>query len=113
MKPIRLTLRARARLEEIAGWTLDEFGPAQARKYEKQLLARLKALAAGRPPHGRPCALLVRSRTDAADLKYLRESGHYIVYRDRPDAVIIIDFIHGARNLENILAALARDKGAR
>lgn len=111
MKAIRLTRRARARLEEIAGWTLDRFGLTQAEKYEKQLLARLKALAAGRPPHGRPCALLVRSRIDAADLKYLREGGHYIIFRDRQDAVVIIDFIHGARHLENILASLAREYG--
>ncbi len=111
MKAIRLTLRAQTRLEEIAGWTLDRFGPAQAEKYEKRLLARLKALAAGRPPHGRPCALPVGSRRNAADLKYLREGGHYIIFRDRQNAVIIIDFIHGARNMENILASLARENG--
>ncbi len=111
MKAIRLTIRARTRLEEIAGWTLDRFGPAQAEKYEKQLLARLKALASGHPPHGRSCSLLVPSRGDVADLKYLRESGHYIIFRDRRDALDIIDFIHGARNLENILASLARDTG--
>lgn len=111
MKAIRLTLQAQARLEEIAGWTLERFGPAQAEKYEMQLLARLKALASGRPPHGRSCSLLVPSRKDLADLKYLRESGHYIIFRDRRDALIIIDFIHGARNMESILAVLARENG--
>ena len=48
---------------------------------------------------------------NVADLKYLREGGHYIIFRDRWDALIIIDFIHGARDLEKILASLARENG--
>lgn len=110
MKAIRLTRRAEARLEEIAGWTIDRFGPEQARIYEAQLIHRLQALADGEPPHGKRCEI-AGGAVGAKDLRYYRESGHYIVFRDTADALIVIDFVHGARNFERILADLAKKVG--
>lgn len=111
MKTIRLTRRAEARLEEIAGWTIDRFGPNQARAYEAQLVHRLRALADGDPPHGRPCGFLLPSAADAMDLKYFREGGHYIIFHETADALIVIDFVHGARNFERILTDLDKKSG--
>lgn len=110
MKAIRLTRRAEARLEEIAGWTIDRFGPEQARIYEAQLIHRLQALADGEPPHGKRCEI-AGGAVGAEDLQYYREGGHYIVFRDTADALIVIDFVHGARNFERILADLAKKVG--
>lgn len=108
MKQIRLTRRAETRLREIAGWTIDRYGPTQARKYEENLVHRLRALAVGEAPHGKSCGALVSGVPGADSLQYYREGGHYIIFRETADALIVIDFVHGARDLEGILADLAR-----
>ncbi|MCP5369037.1 MAG: type II toxin-antitoxin system RelE/ParE family toxin [Hyphomicrobiales bacterium] len=108
MKSVRLTRRAASRLEDIAAWTIDHFGPAQASKYEGQLIRRLNALAAGDPPRGRSCSLLAPGLTAAAGLLYVREGGHFIVYRETDVAIQVIDFIHGARDLDGILRDLGK-----
>ena len=106
MKPFRLTPQAEARLTDIAFWTVSQFGVDQARRYERELTDRLKALASGNPPHGRSCGLLVPDK-DSDDLYYYRQGRHYIVYRDTPSQLIVIDFVHGSRNLPKILEDLA------
>lgn len=42
MKPFRLTPQAEARLPDIALWTVNQFGVDQARRYERELIDRLK-----------------------------------------------------------------------
>ncbi len=113
MKPYRLTRRARASLEDIAGWTIDRFGPGQAEKYQARLVERLGALAAGEPPHGRPCEQLVSGLAEGSGLQYCREGRHMIVFREMPDALVIVDFVHGLRDLERILRKLAGENSAR
>ncbi len=109
MKEIRLTRRAQTRLEEIAAWTIEHFGTAQAEGYERRLIARLRALAAGQLPRGRPCDALVRGEAGATGLCYFREGGHFIIYRETDDRIVVIDFVHGARDLEGILKELGED----
>ena len=104
MKPFRLTPQAEARLTDIALWTINQFGVDQVRCYERELIDRLKALASGDPPHGRPCGLLVPGR-NSDDLYYYRQGQHYIVYRDTPALLTVIDFVHGSRDLPGILGA--------
>lgn len=107
MKPYRLTPRAEARLTEIAGWTIDNFDVEQALRYEQQLIDRLGALARGDLPHGKRCEqLLPGPRKNMPELWYYREGRHYIVYQDLADRLIVIDFIHGSRNLEQLLAEM-------
>lgn len=104
MKPYRLTPRAVARLTEIAGWTIDSFGIQQALCYEQQLIDRLDALARGELPHGKRCErLLYGVRESVPELLYYREGRHYIIYQDLPGQFIVIDFIHGSRDLEQLL----------
>lgn len=45
------------------------------------------------------------------DLKYFREGGHYIIFHETADALIVIDFVHGARNFERILTDLDKKSG--
>ncbi len=110
MKPFRLTPQAEARLTDIALWTVNQFGVDQARRYERELIHRLKALASGDPPHGRPCGLLVPVRNSDSDLYYYRQGRHYIIYRNTPTQLIVIDFVHGSRDLPSILEELATRK---
>jgi plasmid stabilization system protein ParE len=107
-RSLRLTRRAEASLTEIARWTLARFGPRQAEAYEAELLARCEALLAGRL-QGRPCAaLLPGGGSGAADLRYLRAGGHFLVYLDRPDALIVIEILHAQSDLPRHLAALGQ-----
>lgn len=106
MKSFRLTPQAEARLTDIALWTVNQFGVDQARRYERGLVDRLKALASGHPPLGRPCGLLVPGRDCDNDLYYYRQGRHYIVYRDTPDLLIVVDFVHESRDLPRIVEEL-------
>ena len=103
MKKVKLARHAESRLEEIAAWTFLHFGPAQAGKYERQLIKRLHALAVGELPRGRSCDLLVQGLTETTGLRYIRESGHFIIYRETDDQIHVIDFVHGVRDIEGIL----------
>ena len=67
MSGFRLTPRAVESLTSIFGWTIARFGEQQAADYRDALIERCQALAKGRPPHGRPCDILLESRTEAAN----------------------------------------------
>ena len=109
MTAFRLTRRAEQSLETIFGWTLDTFGSAQAERYRDQLIARLNHLAAGTPPHGRPCGLLVGDRVGTSGLNCYREGCHYIIYRRIADELVVIDVVHGTRDLPAVIEALSRE----
>jgi len=102
MKSYRLSPQAEQSLEEIIGWTIDQFGIDQAIKYKDQLLSRLAALSSSDPPHGKPLAILLSGVHDVSDLEYYREGKHYIIYQNTNKELIVLDFIHGSRNLEAI-----------
>lgn len=108
MKPVRLTREAEARLREIARWTAETFGAAQARAYQEQLSQRIDALAAGRPPHPKPCEILMPGRPDAAGLAYCKAGRHFLILRDRPDLIEVLDFVHEKRNLPALIARIAK-----
>lgn len=103
-RPFRLTPRAEFSLVGIARWTEETFGPRQADLYAEALIARCDAIARGDLP-GRSCAVFVAG---AAELQYARAGEHFVVYLDRPDAVIVIDFLHSRSDLPRRVAALTR-----
>lgn len=109
MKPLRLTPQAHSRLSEIADWTIKNFGHKQAAAYERDLINRLNALAKGDLPKGRSCNTLFPDRPDITNLYFIREDAHFIIYRDTPTEIQILDFVHGSRNLEAILNDLTAD----
>jgi plasmid stabilization system protein ParE len=106
VKEVKLTRRAERRLKEIAAWTISRFGPAQADQYERQLIERLHALAIGELPKGRACDVLVQGLTEATGLRYIQLGGHFIIYRETGDEIQVIDFVHGARDIESIVNEL-------
>jgi plasmid stabilization system protein ParE len=106
VKTVRLTRQAEARLVDIVDWTMSNFSGEQADRYEQQLIGRLDALARGESPKGRSCALLAPGVVARDDLLYIKEGGHYIIYRESDDLIAVIDFMHGARDLAAILREL-------
>ncbi|PCH94000.1 MAG: plasmid stabilization protein ParE [Gammaproteobacteria bacterium] len=105
-RSFKLTLQAQQSLTDIFVWTIDQFGTKQAELYKTQLMKRINALVIGEPPHGRSCYLLMQGLRESSDLEYYREGSHYIVYRNTTQQLLIVDFIHGSRNLTEILAEL-------
>ncbi|MFC3632133.1 type II toxin-antitoxin system RelE/ParE family toxin [Paracoccus angustae] len=108
MRSLRLTRRAEASLVEIATWTKQTFGRAQADLYEAELLDRCQAIL-NRQAHSRSCAILV---DDADDLRFVRAGEHFVVFLDHPDEVIIVDILHSRSNLPRHVAALKALKDA-
>lgn len=100
----RLTRRAERSLVEIAGWTLETFGPRQAAAYEEDLIARCDEIAAGTAP-SQACAILVGD-DESHDLQFTRAGGHFVVFLERPDMVVIVDFLHGRSDLPRRIASL-------
>ena len=100
----RLTPLARESLVEIALWTIDTFGEAQAGLYESELIDRCEAIAEGRVD-SRDCSILVDVGDDVG-LRYTRAGEHFVVYLDEPDEVVIIDFLHSRSDLPARIAAL-------
>lgn len=111
MRGYRLSRRAEQRLERILGWTLDHFGRSQAQRYKSRLISRLEAFAAGKPPHGRSCSVLSAGLRETGDLAYYLEGRHYIIFRDADEALFVVDFVHGSRDLEAIVRDLSRSLG--
>ena len=70
----------------------------------------MRSLAAGRPPHGRPCDILVKGYAAAEGLLYYREGAHFIVYRKDDGNLVVIDFVHERRDLPRMIERLMRSK---
>ena len=108
-KPWRLTRHAEDSLREIAGWTLDTFGPGQAAAYEQDLVDRCVAIAAGEAP-SQGCRQLVDSSLPE-DLRFARSGGHFIIFVEDGDSITIVDFLHARSDLPRKLATLASRTG--
>ena len=108
MSRFRLTPRALESLIAIFGWTIERFGEQQATDYRDALIARCQALAEARPPHGRPCDVLLEEYTEATGLLYTREGGHFIVCRKDKAEVVVVDFVHERRDLPRMIRRVVR-----
>jgi plasmid stabilization system protein ParE len=99
-RPVRFTRAAEASLGEIADWTIDTFGPAQALRYEAELLERCMAIVEGRV-HSRDCSALA---PEGRGLRYVRAGEHFLVYAELEDAVVIVEVLHSRSDLPARLA---------
>ena len=107
-RPVRFTRSAEASLEEIAAWTLDRFGLAQAELYEAELLERCRAIAEGRA-HARDCSALA---PEGRGLLYVRAGEHFLIVAEREDTVVIVEVLHSRSDLPGRIARLT-DRGGR
>jgi plasmid stabilization system protein ParE len=101
-----LTRQAELSLVEIALWTIDTFGPRQAEAYENDLIDRCTAISRGEAPY-QNCHKMIDARLPT-DLHFTRCGEHLIVFIDEPDQVIIVDVLHGRRDLPARLGDLVR-----
>ncbi|WOI58047.1 type II toxin-antitoxin system RelE/ParE family toxin [Palleronia sp. LCG004] len=108
-RSLRLTRRAEESLAQIARWTIESFGTAQADRYEMDLLDRCREICEGRAL-SRSCAVLAE---DAADLRFTRAGEHFLVFLDDPEEVVIVDILHSRSDLPRHVAALGQAKGVR
>jgi plasmid stabilization system protein ParE len=99
MKRIELTRSAAEALEDITHWTPSNFGTAQSEKYHRELIQRIRKLAAEEPPRGRPLSSLLSWLPADTEWHYYMVGRHFIVYRDSADCIVVTDFIHGARDI--------------
>jgi toxin ParE1/3/4 len=103
-KPWRLTRQAEESLFGIAQWTLQTFGPRQAKAYEEDLIARCDALAAG-VAYTQSCRDII-DPTLPGELRFSRAGGHLVIFVETDAEIIITDFLHAQRDLPRRLADL-------
>lgn len=101
----RLTRQAEQSLVDIALWTFETFGPVQAAKYEQELVTRCQVIADGHAVT-QSCAALIEQAGD--DLRFTRAGEHFVVFLEGPQQVIIVDFLHGRRDLQQWTRRLQR-----
>lgn len=107
-KPWRLTRQAEASLLDIAGWTIETFGPRQAQAYEEDLIARCCDIASGSAP-SQSCRGIIGPDLKE-DLRFTRSGQHFIVFVEDRTRVIIVDFLHSRSDLPAKLASLANQR---
>jgi plasmid stabilization system protein ParE len=104
MRTWRLTPLAEDSLADIAAWTIRTFGSAQAEAYERELIARCRAIADGTAP-SQDCSVLA---PDAQGIRFTRAGRHFVIFTEVGDEIVILDFVHGRTDLPRRLAALRR-----
>jgi toxin ParE1/3/4 len=103
--PVRLAAAAESDFQNILAWTLEQFGPAQARAYAETLSAALEALTEG------PTLAGVRDRGDILpslmSLHVARQGQkgrHFVVFRvstgSTPPSIEVLRLLHDAMDLQ-------------
>ena len=110
MKTVVFAPAALARLAELLTWTVERFGEAQAEIYAARLTRRLESLAAGEEPAARPCERLMRGVRDASGLAFYREGSHYLILRERPQTLEVVEIFHQRMNIEAHLERLTEQE---
>ncbi|MEM8579065.1 MAG: type II toxin-antitoxin system RelE/ParE family toxin [Pseudomonadota bacterium] len=90
-KQLRFEAAARDQLNDIADWTADTFGPAQAETYERLILDRLAKLIDG-TAFSKPIL--------AGDTRRQLQAGqHILVFIERQDTIVVLAILHSHSDL--------------
>ena len=108
MKTVVFSPAALARLADIFAYSVDRFDEAEA--YAARLTARLEALAAGAGPMARPCERLIWGVREASGLTCFREGTHYLILREKPEALQVVEIFHERMDIEGHLERLMRNE---
>ena len=109
MKTVVFAPAALARLSDILAYTVERFGEAPAETYAARLAGRLEALASGKGPKARPCERLMRDVREASGLVCYHEGAHYLILRERPETLEVVEIFHERMNIEAHLEQLMQD----
>ena len=52
---------------------------------------------------GRSCDLLFPDGVSSAGLLFVKEGGHFTIYRENETDIPVLDFVHGARRLDVLI----------
>lgn len=105
IKPWRVTRQAEQSLLDIALWTVETFGSRQADAYEQDILAKMNDIASG-VAHTQSCRILIDSHI-ANDIRFTRVGGHYLIYLEQSDSLVLLDLLHQRADLPRHLARLS------
>ena len=95
---VEISHRAERRLQEIAAWTADRFGAAQALDYEAVLLDRVTALAR-ETAHVKPLSHFT-GLARHSDILTTRAGAHLLLIRRAKDGTLVIsDIVHSRSDL--------------
>lgn len=94
---VRVTLRAERRLRDVAAWTRDRFGPAQAVAYVGDLRASFDRLAEGTLAGRSARAAWGEGVRD--ELRFVKVGSHVVLFREGADEVVVLDVLHEAMDL--------------
>ena len=109
MKEVFYAPAAIARFADMPQYPIRNFGEAQADACTARLAARIEAFAAGTGPRARRCELLMRGVRDASGLSYYHEGSHFLILREDPDTLEIVEILHERMNLDEHLERLAKE----
>ena len=109
MKEVFYAPAAIARFDDILEYPIRNFGEAQADACTAQPAARIEALAAGTGLTARRCELLMRGVRDASGLSYYHEGSHFLILRENPDTLEVVEILHERMNLDEHLERLAEE----
>ena len=109
MKAVVYAPAALVRFADILEYAIEKFGEAHADAYTAQLAARIEALATGTGPRARRCECLMEGVRDASGLTYYREGSHFLILREKPDTLEVVEILHGRMNLDEHLERLAKE----
>ena len=94
---IVFSAEAERRLDDIARYTLERFGPAQVMIYRSEIVERLLAASRGQA-HIRPLSRL-SGQNRHADLTVLRAGEHFLVLSIETDLLRVLDIVHTRSDL--------------
>ena len=112
MKAVVYSPAALTRFADILGYTVKRFGAAQADAYAARLAGRLEALASRHGPKARPCERLMRGVREASGLTCFREGAHYLILREKPETLEVVEIFHERMNIEDHLERLLQEDPA-
>ena len=112
MRTVVFSPAALARLADIFAYSMDRFGEAQAEAYAARLAGRLEALAAGEGPTARPCERLMRGVREAFGLTCYHEGAHYLILREKPEALEVVEIFHERMDIEAHLERRMREEAS-
>ena len=66
-------------------------------------------LPRGIGPRARRCELLMQGVRDASGLSYCREGSHFLILREKPDMLEVVEIFHVRMNIEAHLERLVKE----
>ena len=104
---IVLSTTASGDLDDIAEYTLRQWGPDQAERYLAELQTTINDLAEAAERHGRALDTLRKG------LRFVRHKDHYFIfYRIMGEEVVVIRILHQRRDWPRLVQAASEDDGA-